>query len=220
MKLTFHNTIIALASALLVFLIFSYSLEFVAFDRKFYDEQYQKNNLYTHFSQNDVKKATDDLLTYLRYEEGNKPIESSFFNVKEKQHLIDVKNILQKERSYNSILTILFIITIGILSFAGNLRMTHGKLGVITGSVGLGILLLLGLLISIDFSLFWTNFHLVAFTNDLWLLNPATDNLIVLYPEPFWMAIVTRLLSYMAVSYLLILLGGIFLSRSKVLTAH
>ncbi len=212
--------ITALASALLVFLVFSYSLEFVAFDRAFYDVQYQKNNLYAYFSQNEVEKATDDLLTYLRYEKSNNPINSSFFNDKEKQHLVDVKNILQKERSYSSILTIIFIITLGILSFTGNLRVAYGKFGVIAGSVGLGILLLLGLLITIDFSLFWTNFHFIAFTNDLWLLNPATDNLVVLYPESFWMAIVTRLLIYMGVGYLLLLFLGVFLRRSRILTAH
>ena len=29
-------------------------------------------------------------------------------------------------------------------------------------------------------------FHLIAFDNDLWKLNPARDHLIQMFPEAFW----------------------------------
>ena len=32
----------------------------------------------------------------------------------------------------------------------------------------------------------WTTFHEIVFRNDLWKLNPATDRLIQMFPEPFW----------------------------------
>ena len=32
----------------------------------------------------------------------------------------------------------------------------------------------------------WTRFHEIAFSNDLWLLDPDTDHLIQMFPEPFW----------------------------------
>jgi len=33
----------------------------------------------------------------------------------------------------------------------------------------------------------WTRFHLLAFTNDLWKLDPDTDHLIQMFPEDFWL---------------------------------
>jgi integral membrane protein (TIGR01906 family) len=32
----------------------------------------------------------------------------------------------------------------------------------------------------------WTRFHEIAFSNDLWRLDPDTDRLIQMFPEPFW----------------------------------
>lgn len=43
-----------------------------------------------------------------------------------------------------------------------------------------------------DFSAFWTRFHLLFFTNDLWLLDPATSRMINICPEQLFYDIVTR----------------------------
>ena len=41
---------------------------------------------------------------------------------------------------------------------------------------------------AIDFVSLFTLFHQLLFTNDLWLLNPQTDLLLMLMPEPFFIA--------------------------------
>ena len=46
--------------------------------------------------------------------------------------------------------------------------------------------LLLGIVISTDFTKYFTIFHQIFFDNDLWLLDPATDLLICIVPEPFF----------------------------------
>ena len=46
----------------------------------------------------------------------------------------------------------------------------------------------------IDFNTFWTNFHLIFFRNDLWLLNPNTDRLILMVPLNFFITLVTRII--------------------------
>ena len=43
-----------------------------------------------------------------------------------------------------------------------------------------------GVMVAIGFESTWERFHELAFTNDLWLLNPRTDHLIQMFPEPFW----------------------------------
>jgi hypothetical protein len=32
----------------------------------------------------------------------------------------------------------------------------------------------------------WTEFHVFAFSNDLWQLDPSRDHLIQMFPEAFW----------------------------------
>jgi integral membrane protein (TIGR01906 family) len=38
----------------------------------------------------------------------------------------------------------------------------------------------------IDFDEFFLQFHLISFANDLWLLDPTKDYLIMLFPQGFW----------------------------------
>jgi len=47
------------------------------------------------------------------------------------------------------------------------------------------ILIFLILYLFVPFDKLFINFHLILFRNDLWLLNPETDRLIVLLPEDF-----------------------------------
>lgn len=56
----------------------------------------------------------------------------------------------------------------------------------------LGLLGLTGLAI-VDFPRYFTWFHLISFDNDLWLLDPATENLINMFPEAFFAAAALRI---------------------------
>ncbi|GIW07497.1 MAG: hypothetical protein KatS3mg060_2302 [Dehalococcoidia bacterium] len=50
----------------------------------------------------------------------------------------------------------------------------------------LALFTVLGLLALGDFDAFWTQFHVLSFSNDLWVLDPRTDYMSRLYPVPFW----------------------------------
>ena len=54
------------------------------------------------------------------------------------------------------------------------------------GILTLALMVVLGVTIAIDFDGFFRQFHLLSFANDLWMLNPATDYLIMLFPQGFW----------------------------------
>ena len=47
---------------------------------------------------------------------------------------------------------------------------------------------------ALDFARFWTSFHHLFFTNDLWLLDPRTDVLIMMVPEQFFSDLVMRII--------------------------
>lgn len=207
-----EQILIATSAALLVFLVFSYSLEFVAYDKRVYETQYEKNGVYERFGKENVNNITNQLFIYLQYEKEDKLIPTSFFNQKEKQHLLDVKNLLQKESIFCTWMTGLFLVLL-ILLFPAAWKSNHPYRRVLfcAGTVGLGGMILQGLFILISFSATFTTFHLVLFTNDLWLLNPATDNLIVLFPEAFWIAIAWRLVITMGIIYSGMVVGGLWL---------
>jgi integral membrane protein (TIGR01906 family) len=110
----------------------------------------------------------------------------TLFNEREVSHLVDVKALFHF--MYQCLLWsfIYAIVYLGLTLFLWKDRKLLAA-GLLWGS-GLSILLMiiLGLLAVTDFQwLFW-QFHLLSFTNDLWLLDPRTDYLIMLFPEGFW----------------------------------
>ncbi len=111
----------------------------------------------------------------------------TLFHDYEVQHLVDVKALFH---FVYKCLLVSFIYALLFAALALFLWKDRRLLatGLVWGS-GLSILLMiiLGLLAIADFRwLFW-QFHLLSFTNDLWLLDPRTDYLIRLFPEGFWL---------------------------------
>ncbi|MBI4440863.1 TIGR01906 family membrane protein [Candidatus Woesearchaeota archaeon] len=199
------DMLVPLSAAFLVFLVFSYTLQWVAFDRSFYDAQYEKNGIYARFIPDEVNNVTDELLQYLQDEKSD--IATLFFNSKEKEHLRDVKRLLQRERLFGLWMTVLFGVLLAIR------RQAIQRIMTLAGLLGGGVIAILGLLISLSFPIAFTLFHLLLFTNDLWMLDPETDRLVMLYPEPFWIAIALRWALLMAISYSLILTLGVMEQR-------
>ena len=61
----------------------------------------------------------------------------------------------------------------------------------------------------------WTRFHTLFFTNDLWLLDPATDFMIVICPESMFSALVVAILLRTAFILLPLELGAWWLLKKK-----
>ena len=53
----------------------------------------------------------------------------------------------------------------------------------------------------------WRQFHFLAFTNDLWELDPDTDHLIQMFPQGFWFDITLLIGAFTMLEALLI--GGV-----------
>ena len=108
------------------------------------------------------------------------------FNEQEVAHLRDVKDLIQLD--YHFLLGTL-IYMLGYAGFSLIWRKDWRWLarGAVVGSgITLVLMLALGLGILLDFDqLFW-QFHIISFANELWQLNPATDYLIMLFPQGFW----------------------------------
>jgi integral membrane protein (TIGR01906 family) len=108
------------------------------------------------------------------------------FNEREVGHLKDVKGLFRLCYYVLSGTLVYALAYFGIVFFwrKDRGRLAFGLVG--GGSLTLVLMLALGLFIAIDFDRFFLQFHLLSFANDLWMLDPATDYLIMLFPRGFW----------------------------------
>jgi integral membrane protein (TIGR01906 family) len=112
----------------------------------------------------------------------------TLFNEREVIHLYDVKGLVWL--NYR-LLLVSGLYCAGfalwtLLAAAGRHRwqLALGAAG--GGGLTLALIGLLGILMLVDFDAIFIQFHLLSFSNDFWLLDPATDYLIMLFPGGFW----------------------------------
>ncbi len=129
------------------------------------------------------------------------------FNEREVLHLKDVKDLVKLNY------TVLLFTGLYILGFSAVFltRRTHEWQNLLKNAIYgsmLTILIIgvLGLTALVDFNWLFLQFHLISFANDLWLLNPATDYLIMMFPQGFWFD-ATFLCAIMAISLAVITWG-------------
>ncbi|MEX1254380.1 MAG: TIGR01906 family membrane protein [Dehalococcoidia bacterium] len=112
----------------------------------------------------------------------------SLFNPRETAHLRDVKDLFQtafRVQEGAVIFALAYIVAVFIWAREGSLR-TLAKQLVISGIAGLLVIGVVGLVAVTGFDAAFERFHLIAFDNDLWRLDPDTDHLIQMFPENFW----------------------------------
>lgn len=114
------------------------------------------------------------------------------FTAKEISHMHDVKKIIHY---VYLILLLTFLFLLGTI--VGYLRspVTRKRLSqmfALSSALTLGITILFGLSMLIAFDKMFLIFHLISFNNDDWILNPYTDYLLIMYPQPFWFSVSVR----------------------------
>ena len=112
----------------------------------------------------------------------------NLYNQREILHMKDVKNLIQLIYSIQiwSLLLCITLILIGFLSI--RLRKFSNVIDPISwgGGLTLGIAAVVGILSLFGFQRLFLFFHLVSFDNDLWILDPTRDYLIMMFPQGFF----------------------------------
>lgn len=199
--------VLFLGSAFVVCVVLLFPAKVLLFHEGLYREQYVKNGAYATFGREEVDSATEKLLAFLKTGDG---LETPFFNEREKRHMEDVRGL------YRGGLRVLYGSLLGFLVVCGVVRKRRSIGAMLVGgsSAAVFLLILLLLLVVSDFSVLFTLFHQGAFSNDLWQLNPATDNMAVLFPESFFMSFVMTSSLYSGVMAALMGGMGIVLRRA------
>jgi integral membrane protein (TIGR01906 family) len=149
----------------------------------------------TGLAQPELEKAADGLISYFNSAEEHISLTVIkagepfvLFNEREVIHLKDVKGLIWLD--YRVLLgTLIYVLGYSVVSLWWQRkkywrRLAGGALG--GGIITLVLMLALGLGTLFNFDQLFLQFHLISFANELWQLNPATDYLIMLFPQGFW----------------------------------
>lgn len=194
----------------------------------FFAAEYEKigNAADMGMSNADLTAATVRMIDYMEAREDSIDIRVSvngdtvsMFNERERLHMIDVRALYQ---GFITALTIAVPLALALLVLLYFLSRRRGDTlrffpqSFLRGSAL--FLLLLGAVMAwvlIDFDSFWTAFHLLFFTNDLWLLDPATSRMINMMPLQLFFDIVTRVALLFAAAWAVLLALCAWLLRKK-----
>ena len=145
-------------------------------------------------SLDDAVSVTEDMLEYcigrLDTLDGSTAVidgaEQPFFTDREKSHLADCRELFGKAIRARAI-AILLLAAFAVYLYVHNGRrgafrlLSKGYLKALAFTAALAVII--GILCAIDFTAVFTEFHHIFFDNDLWILDPAKDNLINIMQE-------------------------------------
>lgn len=205
MKRFFTTLCCVLASAMIIVAVLIVSIEMFALNQSFFNKEYEKMDTAASIgmSEEDLENTTDVLLTYTAGNRDNLDMTAEIngqteevFGKREKDHMVDVQALYIAARNVRTIFFIAapILIIIAFLVSRSRAVKTLCRSFLYTSVGFLAVVVALGLYAVIDFPSFWTSFHHVFFTNDLWLLNPYTDVLIMMVPEQFFFDLVTSII--------------------------
>lgn len=197
-KSRIDNTIAILFGLGLFILLFIGAFRFMLFNKAFFEWHYTAHGVVetTQTSLEELMRITGRLLDYIKGRMPALDMEAvvagstrEVFNEREKAHMVDVKAL------YDDVLRLQWggfmaaFWAFVAASRRGSVADMLKKLKWIFLSAGSAAAVLAGLF-ALDFERWFTFFHEVFFSNDLWLLDPRTDLMINMVPEIYFYQIV------------------------------
>jgi integral membrane protein (TIGR01906 family) len=156
-------------------------------------------------------RANGEIKRYLTHEStGDLAIEVTnergatvpLFSARETAHMADVRDLVQSMfiLQIAAVLTVLTLAVMVIVMWPARVLATAALCGAILSGVLLGTA---GIVAASGFDSAWTEFHVIAFTNDLWQLDPSRDHLIQMFPEAFWRGVTALIVAATLVEVLI-----------------
>ena len=180
----FRLTLTTITSLIFILIIISGSLNFIVRSSLIYDYNISTYSIEkrTSLSLEEIEEINLGIRTYFFNEK--ELLDIDIFSNKEILHMKDVKSVMNFIFDISKILSIVFcILTFVLYSY---FRVYIYKLIFYSLSLFLSILVFLGTSFLLFFQELFIIFHQIAFNNDLWILNPNEDYLLMMYPEDFF----------------------------------
>ena len=216
--------IYALGAISLIVALVVISVEMTIYNDSFFENEYKKYRVNEDLGMKieDVIDVSEQMMDYLKDERDDLVIYTTlrgqyreFFNDREKSHMIDVKNLLENAIRVRTGSIITFVLCIILLLLMKD-KVYYGLSKAFLWTTGIVpvIILLIAFLIMIgDFTKYWEMFHNIFFSNDLWLLDPNVDMMILMLPEEFFVDLIVRSVVHFGVFLVILSLVSILLVR-------
>lgn len=216
MKKILHGFLAILLVISLSLMFLMISIERNAYNVNYFTKSYDNYNIenITSKSTEQLNIITVDLIKYLKGIGGNELLEAHF-NEREILHMEDVQYLFHLERTVKHISTVIsFLIILYFIKKKEILTLAKTFFyGLFSNYI---LLALLGILLLLDFNKYFTYFHLIFFTNDLWILDPMTDLMIQMLPEEFFFCMAKNIgLSFFLYLAIIQVIGFLILRRDK-----
>ncbi len=162
----------------------------------YFEKEYTKYNVLedVRMEMDDLLEVTEEMMDYLRGDREDLHVPTiidgkpgEFFNEREIAHMADVQRLFLGGFAIRRI-------CFGIMAFAAALLfvMKANVKNILPKAICHGTIIFFAVtaalagLISTNFTKYFIIFHKIFFNNDLWILDPSTDLLINIVPEPFF----------------------------------
>lgn len=191
------------------------AIENSAYNKDYYLKAFEENNIVevTGRPMEDLSIIADSLIVYLKGKGGDE-ILTPHFNEKEIMHMKDVQVLFDYARILKYVSLGIAVAIIIYFNIIFN-KKAIGKVMLFGLFANHIIVLLIGLIVATDFTKYWTIFHKIFFTNELWLLDPATDLMIQMLPESFFSGMAVKIvLSFFIYLAILQVTGLYYMKRS------
>lgn len=160
----------------------------------------------------ELEAISKDIIVYLKNKGGNERL-TPYFNQREVMHMEDVQVLFRALRLLNiGLLSLLLYLTYRLSKSKADLRPIY--IGLNANYILLA--LLIGLIMKGSFNKYFTYFHLIFFTNDLWLLDPATDLMIQMMPLEFFIDFASKIALGYILGILVLQLGLLWINKNRI----
>lgn len=221
-----HNILGILCAFCLIFTFLITSVEAVAYwIPGYYEKEYSKYHVTDHVNMemDHLLEVTQEMMAYLRGKRDDlhvpaivNGVEREFFNAREIAHMEDVRGLFLgaiRLRRFSILCAIISVLLLFLLK--ADVKRVLPKMICIGTGLFFFLAAALSLLISTDFTKYFVIFHHIFFDNDLWILDPSTDLLINIVPEPFFMDTAFYIVSIFASSVLALFLFCFYITRRQ-----
>jgi integral membrane protein (TIGR01906 family) len=149
----------------------------------------------------------------IRVQDG--PDQVPLFTQREVIHMRDVRDLIQgvfRVHELAFVYIAAYIAAVFLWSREGSMRRLAQQ-AVWAGVLTMGVLGAAAVGVLVGFDDIWTQFHLISFSNEFWLLDPSIHRLIQMFPHGFWYEVTLALgLVTFAQGALLALMGWGYMS--------
>jgi len=226
MKKTLAHIISFIAALWFIVALLFTSLQLCLNDEAWFLKEYEKFGI-SRYIMIDTEDCTAALMRLVGYMEGKydtiqlEVVENGrvveMYNEREIDHMVDVRNLYQAFRLVRDI----GIAAVAVMIAAVIIMKRREALSILAkemlraGTAFVVILAALGLWVVLDFGSFWTAFHHLFFTNDLWLLDYATDRMIRICPQELFFDIIVRFALFFLAAFAALMAGAFVAAKRR-----